>query len=176
MVHWLHVLTDYSILVYIRCRNSGREPERWEGKSLGLPHLCSNQFYAPPPSLSHLNRFQFHSSLYQQLLPLTQLVALTIPTAHSSKDLIMTFDLMRSVLEQRALPDGVSRGACLTLQSRIRMLQALLIHHFTLLKMLGTVVSKPTVLLDTIAPQSLAVLKAWPEEDTLKYSLERWVW
>ncbi len=32
-----------------------------------------------------------------------------------------------------------------------------------------------TVLLDTIAPQSLAVLKAWPEEDTLKYSLERWV-
>lgn len=30
-----------------------------------------------------------------------------------------------------------------------------------------------TVLLDTVAPQTMEEMKQWPDDDTLKYSLER---
>ena len=51
----------------------------------------------------------------------------------------MTYDLLRLVVD----PDspcgevGQQKGACLRPQSRNRMLQALLVHHFSLFKMLA---------------------------------------
>ena len=53
----------------------------------------------------------------------------------------MTFDLMMSVLREDSIDVNVrgvgGEGVSLTPQSRNRMLQALLMHHFSLLEMLA---------------------------------------
>lgn len=86
-------------------------------------------------------RTHFRHSLHEQLLPLTQLLILALPTATITRELITTYDLMRLVLEPPQSPDGLEvepggEGVWLRPQSLNRMLRALLLHHFSLLKML----------------------------------------
>lgn len=85
-----------------------------------------------------LSRVLFHVSLHEQLLPLAQLLVLALPTVASTQDLVVTYDLMCLVLDPEMPSEQVeSEGVCLRPQSRNRMLQALLVHHFSLLKMLA---------------------------------------
>lgn len=100
----------------------------------------------------------FHLSLCEQLLPLTQLLVLALPVATSSRDLVTTYNLMRLVLElksSRSSSQGeglVGEGACLRPQSQNRMLQALLIHHFSLMKMLGCSLVESTSMCPCTSP------------------------
>lgn len=86
-------------------------------------------------------RTQFRRSLHEQLLPLTQLLVLAIPKATITKDLITTYDLMHLVLDPPQSSESLEvepgeEKVWLKPQSLNRILRALLLHHFSLMKML----------------------------------------
>ena len=97
-----------------------------------------------PPSLSPSCRTHFSQCLQEQVLPLAQLLVLALPRATLSTELVATFDLLRLVLEPQ-LPSSAGvkaesgeEGVAVTLRPQClsRLLQALLKHHFSLMKML----------------------------------------